>query len=323
MSLNSTSTRRSFLQQTGAVAAASALAGLPLDKGSAGERPDVAKVEYQFYRNATAELRYAGLTFLLDPMLSAKGELPSFAGIAPNPTVELPAPVEDIVADIDAVIVSHMHEDHFDEAAAAILAKDVPLITPRNRAPISPRDPAKTVSHSQRLKDYGFTDVREIASGGGHSMTFEGVMITQTWALHGQGEVGTLMGGVNGIVLSAPDNPTIYWAGDTILNPVQVEPILAEFQPDIVIAHTGGPIVEALSPEILLMDATQGVAFVELVKRYNSNASVIAVHMEALDHCFSSREDLMSALASKNTDLRRGVFVPANGEMITFNGSVS
>ncbi|MEM7643627.1 MAG: MBL fold metallo-hydrolase [Pseudomonadota bacterium] len=78
------------------------------------------KVDYHFMRNATARLTYGGKTFLLDPTLSAKGALPSFAGIAPNPTAELPIPAEEIVNGIDIVIISHLHGDHFDGAAAAL-----------------------------------------------------------------------------------------------------------------------------------------------------------------------------------------------------------
>ncbi|GIT86617.1 hypothetical protein ROBYS_16330 [Roseobacter sp. OBYS 0001] len=45
---------------------------------------------YYFYRNATAKLNYAGTTFLLHPMLSSKGALPSFAGIeATHCTIDL------------------------------------------------------------------------------------------------------------------------------------------------------------------------------------------------------------------------------------------
>lgn len=323
MSLNSSPTRRSFLRYTGVAAIASALVGLPVEMGSASGLQDVATVEYQFYRNATAKLHYAGLTFLLDPMLSAKGELPSFAGIAPNPTVELPAPVEEIIADIDAVIVSHMHEDHFDDAAAAALAKDIPLITPRNRAPIDPRDSTETASHSRRLKEYGFTNVREIADDDSNSTTFKSVTLTQTWALHGRGKVGELMGGVNGIVLSAPDMPTVYWAGDTVPDTNEIDQILAIYRPDIVIAHTGGAVVEALSPEILPMDATQGSDLVAMVNRYNENALVIAVHMEALDHCFSSRRDLMAKIAEHQPESKTRVFAPIDGDLISIDWPLS
>ncbi|MEL6263961.1 MAG: MBL fold metallo-hydrolase, partial [Cyanobacteria bacterium J06626_6] len=71
-------------------------------------------ISYEFFRNVTAKLTYSGQTLLLDPMLSEKGALPSFAGIAPNPTIDLPVEVASILEGVDAVLVSHMHADHFD-----------------------------------------------------------------------------------------------------------------------------------------------------------------------------------------------------------------
>ena len=44
-----------------------------------------------------------------------------------NPLVELPEPPEVVVAGIDAVLVTHMHRDHFDDTAAELLPKDVPV----------------------------------------------------------------------------------------------------------------------------------------------------------------------------------------------------
>lgn len=278
--------------------------------------PADAEVTYKFYRNATAKLRYAGLTLLLDPMLSKKGELPSFAGIAPNPTVNLPVSVDEITKGVDAVIVSHMHEDHFDDAAAAIIDNNIPIITPRNHAPVSLSDPSVTISHKQSLIDYGFTDVREMDADGSNSITFQGVTLTQVWALHGKGHVGELMGGVNGIIFSAPGMPTIYWAGDTILNVAEVEPILATYKPDIVIAHTGGPVVEALSPEILLMDAVEGVEFAKLASRYNPEVQIIAIHMEALDHCFSTRAHLQREFEKLGTSFQERLIIPQDGDQI-------
>ncbi|MEM9809454.1 MAG: MBL fold metallo-hydrolase [Cyanobacteria bacterium P01_D01_bin.56] len=81
-------------------------------------------ISYDFFRNVTAKLTYSGQTLLLDPMLSKKGALPSFAGIVANPTIDLPVEVESILEGVDAVLVSHMHVDHFDAAAAEQLAKD-------------------------------------------------------------------------------------------------------------------------------------------------------------------------------------------------------
>lgn len=77
-------------------------------------------------RNATQLIEYAGKKFLIDPMLSAKGAWAGFAGTARselrNPLVELPFSIETIV-DVDAVIVTHTHQDHWDEAAIAAIPK--------------------------------------------------------------------------------------------------------------------------------------------------------------------------------------------------------
>ena len=45
-----------------------------------------------------------------------------------NPMVDLPEPIEDIIAGVDTVIVSHLHADHFDEVAKERLPKDLPII---------------------------------------------------------------------------------------------------------------------------------------------------------------------------------------------------
>ncbi|MBV7264623.1 MBL fold metallo-hydrolase [Erythrobacter ani] len=271
-------------------------------------------VTYEFIRNATARLSYAGMTLLLDPMLSSKGALQSFAGIAPNPTVDLPKPAEEIIAGIDGVIVSHMHSDHFDPAATAMLPKDIPMVTPDNsytpnRGPDDPR-----LAFKDDLENRGFTNVSTMSDAG--PTQFGAVTLHQVWGLHGRGQLGVVLGNVNGIVLEAEGSPTIYWAGDSILDEDEVGAILERFRPDIVIAHTGGPIVEALSPEIMLMDAAQAVRTMEMAKAFNADVKLVAVHMESLDHCFSTREDLREAIANLDADTRGRFYIPADGETL-------
>ena len=312
---------RLFMKQSISLAVGLLLAAsLPHSVFAQGSNPD-STVEYRFYRNATAKMSYGGFTFLLDPMLSAKGELPSFAGIAPNPTVELPVSPGEIIADIDAIIVSHTHSDHFDAAAAALLDKSMPVFTPRNGSAVSGSDPTATVSYRQELLDFGFTDVREIDTDGTDSIKFGDVTLTQVWGRHGKGVIGDLMGGVNGIIFAAPQMPTIYWAGDTIMDAAEVAPILERFTPDVVIAHTGGPVIEALSPELLLMDAEQGIELIEMANRYNPAVQVVAIHMDALDHCFSTRDDLRSSLTSLPSDIVERVTVPEDGDILRLGGN--
>lgn len=79
-------------------------------------------------RNATIIVEYANKRFLIDPMLAEKGTYPPFPGSVKqdqnNPVVSLPIPVDDIIRGVDAVILTHLHLDHFDEAAQRLLPKD-------------------------------------------------------------------------------------------------------------------------------------------------------------------------------------------------------
>ena len=43
------------------------------------------------------------------------------------PLVDLPIPIEEIVKDLDAVIVTHTHVDHWDEFAAKAIPKYIPI----------------------------------------------------------------------------------------------------------------------------------------------------------------------------------------------------
>ena len=40
-----------------------------------------------------------------------------------NPLVSLPTSVDDIINDVDAVIVTHLHLDHYDDVAKEVLTK--------------------------------------------------------------------------------------------------------------------------------------------------------------------------------------------------------
>jgi L-ascorbate metabolism protein UlaG (beta-lactamase superfamily) len=78
-------------------------------------------------RNATQRVSYGEVSWLWDPYLAPRFSRPSFTGASSNPLVELPCPAEEAVTGIDAVIVSHLHSDHFDPLARDLLPKAVPL----------------------------------------------------------------------------------------------------------------------------------------------------------------------------------------------------
>src|SRR4051794_26861646 len=102
-------------------------------------------------RHATLVVRAAGLRLLVDPQLDPQGArdpLPGTPNPRPTPLVELPEPAEALVERLDAVLVTHLHGDHFDATARRLLAKDVTLLC-------QPPD-------AERLRGDGFTDVRPV-----------------------------------------------------------------------------------------------------------------------------------------------------------------
>jgi L-ascorbate metabolism protein UlaG (beta-lactamase superfamily) len=71
-----------------------------------------------------------GQRMLIDPMLDEAGARPAVENtenVRRNPLVPLPLPVEEIVAGLDAILVTHLHRDHFDDGAVRHLPRDVPL----------------------------------------------------------------------------------------------------------------------------------------------------------------------------------------------------
>ncbi|MEM8863113.1 MAG: MBL fold metallo-hydrolase [Chloroflexota bacterium] len=245
----------------------------------------------QLIRNATLLLDYAGSRLLIDPMLGGKHVFRSFAGISENPTVDLPLPAEDVLLNLDGVLVSHLHPDHFDEMAQQLIPKETPILAEPN-----------TVSNLKG--EMGFSKVQSVDQ----TLQWRGFEIEPTAGEHGYGEWAKRMGPVSGYILRAEGEPTIYWAGDTVLCPA-VEQALAEHQPDIVITHSGG--AQFGGPEgLILMDAEQTLKVAELAPQ----AKIIATHLESLDHCTVTRDGLRRAAEAAGVSER--IIIPADGEML-------
>lgn len=78
-------------------------------------------------RNATIVVKYANKKFLIDPMLAEKGTYATFPETIRqdlfNPLVSLPTSIDNILDGVDAVIVTHLHLDHFDDVAKTYCQK--------------------------------------------------------------------------------------------------------------------------------------------------------------------------------------------------------
>jgi L-ascorbate metabolism protein UlaG (beta-lactamase superfamily) len=240
-------------------------------------------------RHATLVVRAAGLRLLVDPQLDPAGARPAVAGTAnqrPNPLVALPEPPQAAVAGVDAVLVTHLHGDHFDATAAGLLPDGVPLVC-------QPPD-------ADALRERGFTDVRPVED----AISVGDLRIARTGGRHGTGEIGERMGPVCGFALSAPGEPGLYVAGDTIWCD-EVAAALDAHAPDVVVVNAGA--ARFLEGDPITMTADDVVA----VAGHAPGAQVVAVHLEAVNHCGLSRAALRRRLREEGLEHR--VAVPEDG----------
>jgi L-ascorbate metabolism protein UlaG (beta-lactamase superfamily) len=225
-------------------------------------------------------------------MLAPKDAFEPFAGIARNPTVDLPFKVEEVVKGVEGVVVSHDHPDHFDKAAGAVLPKTIPVFC-------QPGD-------EDRITGEGFRTVIPVET----SYTWEGITITRTDGNHGQGKILKFIGTVSGFVFQAKGEPPVYWVGDSIwCDPV--DKTITKYKPDIIITHSGGATLPGY--EHIIMDAEETLTALKA----SPNAVIVAIHLEALDHCGVSR-DALRQLADKEAIPPARLRIPKDGETIAF-----
>lgn len=255
-------------------------------------------MKIQLLRHATTLLQFGGHNFIVDPMLSPAGAMDPVPGVPStgrNPLVELPFEraagngLEEILDCLDAIIVTHLHRDHFDPAATAMLPHEIPLFCQPGDGPA--------------IRSAGFEDVREIK----HGAEWLGVRLNRTGGCHGRGKIGEKMGPVSGFVLQAAGEAVLYITGDTIWCDPVSEALIA-YKPQAIIAYAGEARFASGDP------ITMGAADVAVLAGHAPGAQIIAVHMEAWNHCRLGRRELKACLAKEG--LAGRVAVPGNGEIM-------
>jgi L-ascorbate metabolism protein UlaG (beta-lactamase superfamily) len=247
-------------------------------------------MQLQLIRSATLRLDYAHHRFIIDPYLAAKHTRPSYAGASPNPLVDLPCSPQEVIAGIEMALISHLHSDHFDPAAKELLPKAIPILC-------QPEDQAE-------IESMGFRSVIPV----GDTVNWEGIRITRTPCQHGTGAILAEMGDASGFVFEAAGEPTVYWAGDTVWCDAAAETI-RRVRPDVIITHSCGALWG--DRVLIVMDAAQTVA----VCRAAPGSTVIATHMEALDHATVTREALRTYAVAHGVRPEK-LLVPLDGEEI-------
>ncbi len=241
-------------------------------------------------RHATMQIEFAGRQLLVDPMFAKPRRFPSLTlgrTAARNPLVDLPCPLEELLQPA-VVLATHSHFDHVDRKAVGSLSKTIPILCQS--------------ADEARFKAWGFRTVMPISEEG---IRWNGIRLFRINGCHGHGLIGRLMGTVSGFVLQADGEPTVYIAGDTVFCDY-VGLALDTYKPDIVVVNAGAARFNFGRP--ITMDVQDIVA----VCRAAPQAKVVAVHMEAVNHCRLKRGELTGQL--KKVGLKNQVVIPADGE---------
>ncbi|WP_373741377.1 MBL fold metallo-hydrolase [Neisseria sp.] len=259
--------------------------------------------DYQHIRNATAKITYGGTTFLVDPYLAPKGTYTGFEGTVNsekrNPLIDMKQSAKEIIKDIDAVIVTHTHDDHWDKAAQEMLPKNIPVFV-------------QNAGDAKIIRGQGFTDVRVV----GKNTDFNGVKLSKTGGQHGTDamyavpQLAELAGDAMGVVFRHNKEKTLYIAGDTLWT-YHVDHALQNYRPDVIVLNTGEAKLQGFEGAIIM-----GRQDVLTAAQKAPNAQIVTVHMDAVNHATVSRRDLRAFV--KANRLGKRVSVPKEGEVLKY-----
>jgi L-ascorbate metabolism protein UlaG (beta-lactamase superfamily) len=241
-------------------------------------------------RHATFLLQIGGKKILVDPMLNNKGTYRAVEKVPNtnmNPLVELPVTIETL-SQCDAILVTNTHANHFNEESAKLLPKNIPVFC-------QPED-------YEILSRLGFKLVNPIDD----NTEWEKIRIKRTGGKHGYGTITKRMAPVSGYILSVIDEPVVYITGVTVWCSC-VKKALDE-KPDIVIAFCGAARFRTGKPITMNDDDVLNVC------NYLPSCKVVAIHMEAWNHCRLTRAELQKFAVRSGIESR--VIIPHDGEII-------
>jgi L-ascorbate metabolism protein UlaG (beta-lactamase superfamily) len=217
-----------------------------------------------FIGTATTLIRLGSFTLLTDPNFLHRGQRAYLGKGLWSRRLTDPALSPDDLPPLDAVVLSHLHGDHFDRVARRELARDQPVIT--------------TPPAARRLSSWGF-ETRGLPTWETETLTHgsERLTIRALPGFHARGVVRPLLPPVMGslLELTRPGERTVrvYLSGDTLTGEHVSE--IARRYPDIdvVVIHLGGTRVLF---HTVTMDAGQGVDFLQRLRP----ARAIPVHYD-------------------------------------------
>jgi L-ascorbate metabolism protein UlaG (beta-lactamase superfamily) len=264
---------------------------------------DLSRGSVFFIGTATVIIRYAGFTILTDPNFLHKGQHVRLGYGLRSRRLTQPALDIEALPDLDLVVLSHFHEDHFDRVAEERLTRTLPIVT--------------TPHAADKLARVGFNAAEALTTWQTLSCSKADtrLRITAMPGRHGPRLVSALLPPVMGSMLefetSAGDRLLrLYITGDTLMFD-KIHEIRARYADlDLALLHLGGTRVLGI---LVTMDGRQGV---EMMRAVNPHLS-IPIHYDDYTVFKSPRSDFEREVNAARMEPR--VQYLHHGETYTFN----
>lgn len=265
--------------------------------------PDLRLGSVFFIGTATTLIRYAGFTILTDPNFLHRHEKVHLGYGLHATRLTDPALDIDELPPVDLVLLSHMHEDHFDRVAAEQLDRALPIVTTRHAA--------------KKLKRLGFATTYSLKTWQSQTIVKGNIRlrVTAMPGTHGPGVLAALLPPVMGSMLEFESLTTgktllhLYITGDTLIHDRLKEIPERYPQIDLGLLHLGGTRVLGL---LVTMDAAQGVEALQIV----DPTIAIPIHYNDYDRFKSPLEDFKRAVQAAG--LEQKVRYLSHGETYSF-----
>ena len=210
----------------------------------------------QFVGSATTLIRYQGLTILTDPNFLRRGDHVHLGYGLHSQRLTNPAVDFEQLPPIDVVLLSHLHEDHFDRLVEERLPRHTPILTTCPAA-CALRRRGFTAVYGLRVWDY--VTVRK-----GHVS----LRVTSMPGTHGPMIVASALPDVMGGMLDFRDERDgrvyrMYISGDTLIHGDLHEIPRRYRNIDLALLHLGGTRVLGIPAT---MDAAQGIECLRIIQ---------------------------------------------------------